>query len=220
MPKITEEKVERAHRLLKGKKVFTFDQVTSLLNCSTRTARAKLKQWNAISSYNQNGGYYVLPGVPRFDGRGLWHYRNIFFSRYGTLKRTVAALVNKSETGLSGKQIGEMVRLSARSFLHHLRDVRGMRREKHGGVFIYFSDDPDRYKQQLENRLAELAADAGPISDAEAVMILAALIKRQGIAIDEILALPEIKNRKIAPLAVGRFMERHGLVKKTPAAKR
>lgn len=220
MPKITEENVEHARRLLKGKKVFTFDQVTSLLNCSTRAARAKLKQWKAISSYNRNGGYYALPGVPRFDENGLWHYRQIHFSRYGTLRKTVVALVNKSESGLSGKQIGEMVSLSARSFLHHLRDARGMRREKHGGVFIYFSDDPDRYKQQFENRLAELAADSGPISDAEAVMILAALIKRQGIAVDEILALPEIKNRKISPLAISQFMENHGLVKKTSAAKR
>ncbi|MCK4783777.1 MAG: hypothetical protein KAV87_08510 [Desulfobacteraceae bacterium] len=133
------------------------------------------------------------------------------------MKNTVVHLVHKSSSGLSGNQIGELVKLSPRSFLHHFRDAPGLRREKQGGVYVYFSDDPDRYEAQIENRLVDLALEAGPLSDADAVMILAALIKHHGITAEQIAALPEVKERKLSLFFIRKFMERHGLLKKTPA---
>ncbi len=220
MFQISEEKIKSAHAVLKQNKVFTFSQLISMLNCSTRTGRTKIQQWRAYNSYNQNGRYYTLPGVPRFDENGFWHYRQIYFSRHGTLKNTAIHLVNKSSSGLTGNQIGELVKLSPRSFLHHFRDAPGLRREKHGGVYTYFSDDPKRYELQLKNRLEDIALAAGPLSDADTVMILAALIRHHGITAEQIAALPEVKERKLSLLVIRKFMERHDLLKKTPATKR
>ncbi len=226
---IPKEKVRKAERILQKEKTFTIDLLASLLDCSTPGARLKLKQWQAHTSYNQNGRYYALPAIPRFDENGLWDYRQIHFSRQGTLKNTVVHLVHKSSSGLSGNQIGELVKLSPRSFLHHFRDAPGLRREKHDGVYVYFSSDSDRYELQLENRLADLALGTGPLSDADAVIILAALIKgcpvglrgkHHGVTAEQIAALPEVKERKLSPFVIRQFMERYGLLKKTPATER
>ena len=128
-----------------------------LLNCSVRSGRSKLKQWHAHTSYNNNGKYYALPEVPRFDMNGLWWHRGAYFSKHGTLKNTVVHLVGASSAGLNGVQIGRLVGLDPRSFLCHLRDAPGIQREKHQGVYVYFSDDESIYLEQVASRLEEIA---------------------------------------------------------------
>ena len=121
---------------------------------------------------------------------------------------------------MSGDQIGKLIGLSSRSFLHHFRNAGGIQREKPKGVYVYFSDNPVTYKQQRKSR-SKLAHPAGEVfSEADAVVILSALIKHHGICLEEIMALPEIRMHKISSAAIRDFLERHGLVKKTPATKR
>jgi hypothetical protein len=160
-----------------------------------------------------------MPTVARFDENGLWHWDDIFFSRYGNLKNTVIHLINNSSSGLSGKEIGDLVRLPARSFLHHFRNLTDIQREKRQGVYIYFSQDPDRYKQQFQGRLSRLEPPGKFVTDADAVIILTALIKHHDIGIEDILALPEVQARGFSPDAVAGFMNRYGLLKKTPITK-
>ena len=130
MPKIGQERVKNVFRFLESLKVFTLDKLVSSLRCSTPTARLKLKQWKAYTSYNKNSRYYAMPTVPRFDENGLWHYEDISFSKYGNLRNTVIHLSNNSASGLSGSEMGDLVRLAPRSFLHHFRNVAGIHREK------------------------------------------------------------------------------------------
>jgi len=111
MTMISEEKIKTTKKILLKEKAFTIDLPVSLLDCSTPGARLKLRQWGAYTSYNQNGRYYALPAVPRFDENGLWRFRQIYFSRQGTLKKTVVYLVRKSSSGLDGNQIGEPLAL-------------------------------------------------------------------------------------------------------------
>lgn len=177
----------------------------------------KLKQWQAYTSYNQNGRYYTLPQIPRFDDHGLWRYKNVAFSRHGNLKKTVIHLVSVSPAGLSGKQLGEILGLLPQSFLHHFRQCSGIYREKHDGVFIYFSDVDEVYERQLQERTSLVVRSAiAPLSDSEAVLILVAVIRQHGISAEEIMALPEIKKSKITLSAVKDFLVYHGLLKKTP----
>jgi hypothetical protein len=159
-----------------------------------------------------------MPTVPRFDKNGLWHYENIFFSRYGNLKATVVHLIHNSPAGLSGRQIGDLVRLSPRSFLHHFRSVTGILRKKDDGIYIYFSDDPDRYKEQVRKRSRMLIDTDKGLSDPEAVVILTALIKHHGIRLDDIMQLPEVRRRGFSRAVIRQFLDRHGLLKKTPTS--
>lgn len=134
MPKFSEETLRDVFKFLERIKVFTLDGLMSAMGCSMPSARMKLKQWKAYTSFNQNGRYYTMPTVPRFDDNGLWFYENVLFCRYGNLRNTIVHLINNSASGLTGNEIGKLVRLSPRSFLHHFRNVGGIQREKIEGV--------------------------------------------------------------------------------------
>lgn len=219
MPRIDPEITIDTQAVLKQEKVFTLDRLVSILRCSSRAVQTKLKQWKTYTSYNQNGRYYTMPEVPHFDVNGLWRYEDKYFSRHGNMKKTVVYLIRISESGLSGDQIGKLVGLSPRSFLHHINGLTGIRREKKGGIYIYFSDDPGKYKDQVQNRLTAITNTAKSLSDADAVMILTALIKHYTITVEDIMALPEVKVRKISLFSIRKFLEHHALIKKTPATR-
>ena len=212
MQRIDPGKVRSTRASLKKKKVFDFPMLLFLLNCSVRSGRSMISKWRAHTSYNKNGQYYALPDVPRFDENGLWRHKGAYFSKYGTLKNTVVHLVGASSTGLSGEQIGELVGLDPRSFLHHFRDTKGMQREKHQGVYVYFSDEDARYEDQVRARLE--AFQMGPdISDADAVAILVALIKHHGIEPETLAKLPEVNATRISVADIEGFFARHDLKK-------
>lgn len=220
MPKKDEKRFKHVFRFLEDMKVFTIDKLVSLLSCSTPTARLKLKQWKAYTSYNKNSRYYAMPRVPRFNENGLWHYENISFSQYGNLRNTVINLIHHSASGLSGNEIGDLARLAPRSFLHHFRNAAGIYREKREGVYIYFSDDPDRRKEQLQSRLSIIPPLTVELfTDADAVVILTALIKHHDISLEDIMALPAVRERKFSPVVIREFLDHHGLLKKIPTTK-
>ena len=219
MPRLSEGKLKSVVKFLEDIKVFTLDHLVSYLSCSLPTARLKLKQWRTHTSYNQNGRYYALPAVPRFDENGLWHYEKISFSKYGNLRNTFVYLINASSSGLTGNELGNLVRLRPRSFLHHFRNVAGIRREKSEGVYVYFSDDAERYKEQLQIRSRGFISAGKLLSDADAVIILTALIKHHGISGEDIMQLPEVGKLGFSQVVIREFLDRQGLLKKTPATK-
>jgi len=215
MGRLDQGKINSAWHQLEKIKVFNIGDLATLLSCSVPNARLKLRQWQTYTSYNHNGKYYTLPQVPRFDDHGLWRHKNVAFSRHGNLKKTVIHLVSVAPAGLSGKQLGEILGLSPQSFLHHFRQCPGIHREKHDGVFIYFSDVDEVYAKQLQERTSVTSRSAiVTLSDPEAVLILVAVIRQHGISAEEILALPEIKQSKITLSAIKGFMAYHGLLKK------
>lgn len=196
------------------------NELASLLGCSSRTAQAKLKLWKAYTSYNKNGKYYALPEIPHFDVNGLWRYKDITFSKHGNLKKTIVHLVTVSPAGLSGRELGELLRLSPQSFMHHFSKCPGIRRQKHEGVFVYFSDDDELYKKQARQKCSDVRRSAvATISDSEAIMILVAIINHYGISANVIMSLPEIKKSKLTLPAVQGFIEHHGLIKKNQVFK-
>jgi hypothetical protein len=215
MSRLDQDTINAAWRHFEDAKVITIGELASILKCSLPSARLKLKQWRAYTSYNQNGRFYALPQVPRFDHHGLWHHGNVAFSKQGNLKKTIVHLVNSASAGLIGKQLGELLGLSPQSFLHHFRSCPGICREKHDGLYVYFSDDTAVYERQVQRRSTLVCRPAVVnISDPEAVVILVAIIRHHGISAEEILLLPEIKKSKMKLMAIQVFLERHGLGKK------
>lgn len=219
MAKFSEGKLKRVFKFLENIKVFTLEQLVASLSCSIPTARLKLKQWRTYTSYNQNGRYYAMPAVPRFDENGLWHYEKISFSKYGNLRNTIVHLINASPSGLTGNEIGNLVKLHSRSFLHHFRNVAGIHREKREGIYVYFSDDADKYKQQIQNRSRGLISTGKLLSDTDAIVVLTALIRHHGICVEDIMQLPEVRERDFSRVVIREFLDRHDLLKKTPTTK-
>jgi biotin operon repressor len=215
MTRLDQDTIKAAWRHLEKIKIFSIGELASVLTCSIPNARLKLKLWQAYTSYNQNGKYYTLPQVPQFNQHGLWRYKDIAFSKHGNLKKTIINLVTASAAGLSGRQLGELLGLSPQSFLHHFRQCPGIYREKHDGVYIYFSDRDEVREKQVQQRSSLVQRSAiVTVSDPVAVIILVAIIRHHGISVEEILALPEIKKSKIKLSNIQGFMEYHGLLKK------
>jgi len=206
-------------KMFKKSKVLTLSQVSKTHDCSIRTVQRQFAELAVLRSYNKNSRYYTLPEIPKFNVHGIWCYRDILFSKYGDLRQTVKHMILASEDGLSGNEIGDIVNLLPRSFMHHFRDVGGIFREKHGGVYIYFSNDPTIYARQIIKRVQ--ADDVKRISDAIAIKILVGYIKRPELSEDELSSiLRREQNVDISPSMITKLLSFHGLLKKTLDSRR
>jgi len=196
-------------------KVLTLSQVSKTYGCSIRTVQRQFAELAVLRSYNKNSRYYTLPAIPKFNVHGIWPYRDILFSKYGNLRQTVKHMILASEDGLSGNEIGDIVNLLPRSFMHHFRDVGGIFREKHGGVYIYFSNDPTIYAKQIIKRVQ--ADDVKRISDGISIKILVVYIKHPELSEDELSSiLRREQNVNVSPSMITKLLSFHGLLKKTP----
>lgn len=201
---------------LRRRKVFLLQEVVQAIGCSIQTARRRLKAWKAYRSYNQNGRYYALREVPRFDAQGLWQCRGVFFSRYGNLTETVVESICRSEAGLSARELGERLRLNPRSFLSAFAQHPRLRREKHAGRFVYYAADPQIYSRQ-QHRRSTIPVVTPELSESEVVAILVEQIKHPQLPPEALARRLRGKNLRIDPDRIRRLFAHHGLaVKKTP----
>ena len=141
--------LSKALEVFRAHKVMTIEPLSTLLGISSRNTHNHLKKWKVITSYNQNGRYYVLPDIPKFDSHGLWSIEGIHFSKHGNLKMTVVHLVDTSKMGFDARAIGKLLNLNPRSFLSHFGKLPDLRRKKIGGRFVYFSSQLDRFNLTL-----------------------------------------------------------------------
>jgi len=203
-----------ALKRFRRQKIITIDQLVELLTCSVITARRRLKKWKTYTSINQNGRYYTLPQIPVFDEYGLWRYRTVLFSKHGNLTQTIVTMIGTSSKGLSATQIADILDLAPNSsFISRFKNVSGVKREKHRGRFVYFSDQPEIYNRQ-KDRWFETEDTVGFPTDAQAIIILVHLIKHPGVGIDQLAKQVSKKDKPIDPDSVRRFLHFHGLVKK------
>ena len=193
--------------------VLRLDQVSRKHECSIRTVQRQFTRLPTLRSYNKNSRYYTLSSIPDFDNNGIWRYRDIFFSKFGNLKKTVKHLILESERGLKGNEIGKIVNLSPRSFMHHFREMEGVFREKHEGVYIYFSDDPATYAKQCPKRVQ--AGVARKIGDDVAVKILVEHIKQPELSARELSrVLGDMRGCRVSASEIENLFAVHDLIKK------
>jgi len=197
------------------RKVMTVAELARQMRCSPRTVHRRLKVWQAIHSYNQNGRYYVLPSVPTFDSSGLWRYRDIGFSRYGNLTETLIALVGNAQAGLSAPELGRLLGMEPRSFLWLFRNHPALTREKHHGCFVYFAAESVLYRRQRDGRTIMVAHARRP-SDSEVIAILVEAIKHPDLSLEQLCRHLKRQGRQATEPAVSNLFAYHGLdLKKT-----
>jgi hypothetical protein len=209
---------DRTARFLRLRKMATLTELVLHLACSARTVHRRLADCQAIHSYNQNGRYYTLPEVPAFDDHGLWRYRGVFFSRYGNLPETFVQLVLAAPGGLTASEAGELLGLRPSSFLWPLRNHPALKREKHAGLYVYWSSDPARRTAQQRHR-TQRTSSTRPPTEAEAIAILLEKIKQPSLNVGALSARLREQNVRVDPEQIAQFFAHHGLeVKKTPAS--
>lgn len=219
MGRISEDLIKKTKNYFQSKKILTVDQIAQSLKSSIISARRRLKEWAAFTSYNKKGRYYTLPNVPEFDKNGIWFYRDVFFTKHRNLKQTIVYLVVNSSTGMSSKEIGEIVGLDPTSFMHHFRDVPGIRREKHQNRFIYYSDNAAIYTRQRQKRVLLTQKLKRFPSNSDAIVILVQLIKHPNISMKELSNKLSRQGVMIEPEMITRFLEYHELLEKKTGIK-
>ncbi len=140
--------------LFHQQKIATLSELKATLGSTcTMTVFRKLSELTYITSCSHGGRYYSLQRIARFDRRGLWFFDSVVFSSVGTLAATLARLVERSEDGLSAKEIQELLGIHPNAALLELLSQKKITREKISGVFVYFSlAHATRKKQELHRK--------------------------------------------------------------------
>ena len=99
------ERHQKLVKWMKKRKVATMKAMRHQFQLSHMTVFRILKEYGYYTSYNYNASYYTLQDVPQFDPLGLWAYRDIRFSRYGTLNETIVAAVEKATAGMTVREV-------------------------------------------------------------------------------------------------------------------
>src|SRR5580658_4841269 len=89
--------VDRLTGLFRTQRIATLDELKRALGTEVAmTVFRKLQALGYHTSYSHNGRYYTLNSAADFDQVGLWSFRSVWFSRYGTLVATAEACVEAS----------------------------------------------------------------------------------------------------------------------------
>jgi hypothetical protein len=140
-------------RWLRREKVATMPQLQGQFSVSHMTVVRALKKQGYLSSYNHNGKYYVLGDVPAFDDWGLWSWRDVRFSRAGTLCDTVLGRVEQSPAGCTTVELAARLLVDVAHLLSRLvREGRISEHQLAGRQVVYLAAEPDRARQQWLTR--------------------------------------------------------------------
>ncbi len=198
----------------KLKKVMTIFELSKILRCSFSTVRRRLKQWRALTSYNKNGRYYTLPGIPKFTKRGLWKHRDIFFSKHGTLKKNIIHFVRTSKKGLSNSELEEILGINPNAYIPQFGELVGFKKERYKREVIYFSSEEKIYKLQKQKRFPPESSAPKLPPDAMTIVILVELIQNPGISIEALSSRLHDQGYKIEANTIGNLFKHYNISKK------
>jgi hypothetical protein len=144
---------ETLRDLLLERRVTTMPELKKALGSDVdMTVFRKLHKLSYHSSYSHRGKYYTLDEIAQFDEVGLWSFRSVWFSKYGTLLRTCEVLVNESEAGYACDELQSVLNVAVKDPLRKLASDGRIQREKIGGRFVHFASDSARKGRQLRAR--------------------------------------------------------------------
>ncbi|MHC4406669.1 MAG: hypothetical protein ACYTG0_44160 [Planctomycetota bacterium] len=169
---------------MKKRKVATMKALRHQFQLSHMTVFRILKQYGYYTSYNYNASYYALHDVPEFDEAGLWTYRDIRFSHYGTLNETIVVLVQEATAGMTLQEVEDRLQTKAANLLCRLvHDGRLRQLRFRGRQLVYLAADPkqaDRQYQQRQQPLQRPTAAHGELpegcSPSEVIEILRQMV--------------------------------------------
>lgn len=146
-------RTEDLARLLRAHKIATIGELKEALGTdSDATLFRKLAELSYRSSYSHRGSYYTLDEVARFDAMGLWSFRAVYFSRFGTLVGTVESLVATSEAGYDTVELASLLSVDPKGALVSLVRSARLARERLSGRYVYLAPDATTRRAQLSAR--------------------------------------------------------------------
>jgi hypothetical protein len=207
--------LEQIEKLFTRQKCWTMDQLHHELDYAVVSLRGFLKQMGYFSSFTHNSKWYTLQSIPVFNPIGLWFYENIGFSKHGNFKESILHFINRSQQGLSAKQLTERLKTPCSAVLTQMYQKGRIDRFKPGREFIYLSPMPDQQKRQLAHLPPRLVDDRGEqkLTALSAVYVLVEYIKNPQASF-EMLSNAAAQHQVLAPPpAIARFFAEHDLKK-------
>jgi hypothetical protein len=148
--------------LLRRRRVATLAQLQAAADCSHMTVFRGLDKTGYYTSLNENSRWYILAQTPRFDAQGLWGYRQLVFSRHGTLTQTLRVLVDTSPAGYTVSELETKVHTPVANLLCRLGQagqIAARRLERHA---VYLAVEATQQARQWTQRLAVAAPPSPP----------------------------------------------------------
>ena len=150
-------------KLFRERRVADLRTLSGTLQTESRmSVFRRLSAMGYLASYSHSGRYYTLDDVPAFDDSGLWQHQGVFFSKHGTLKETVAHLVEIAVAGQTHKELRARLRVHVHNTLLDLVKTERIGRELLDGLFLYVSADRERAAAQVARRRQKPAATTCP----------------------------------------------------------
>ena len=192
------------------------DLQAALDGASRATVFRYLRQVPYRSSYTHRGRYYTLHNPSKYDRLGLFSVGEIHFSVDGTVKATVVRMIRESEQGCSQHELREWLRTRVRGFLLDAWRAGLVKRDRLGGVYVYFHPDPEVWEAQLHRRqecIAAARAEAA-VDDEVVIRVLLVLLRHLGAQAGEVVRYLKGRSPPITRDQVDVVFARYGLDEK------
>jgi len=142
-------------RVFERRQIATLPELKAALGTEvSMTIFRKLAPLSYLTSYSHRGAYYTLESIAQFDAQGLWHCREAWFSRHGTLVDTVAAWVQRSPAGYLAAELDELLHVPVKDPLRTLVERGRLSRHALGDRWLYCAKDRARHQEQQLARRA------------------------------------------------------------------
>lgn len=139
-------------RELGRKRVATMRLLCEQFHVSHMTVVRALNKLGYYSSYNLNAAYYTLRNTPQFDEHGLWSYRTVRFSRFGSLPETIVQLVNNASDGMTVDELQERLGTKVANLVSRLCRQQRIAQIRQGRRAVYLATDRSSQQRQIERR--------------------------------------------------------------------
>jgi hypothetical protein len=187
--------------------------LASEMQYSIPSVRRFLVEVGYYSSFTHNGAWYTLQSIPRFGRNGLWFYRDIGFSRAGSLTKTLITLVTESAAGMSAEMLGETLRCRCHGVLVNLWRKGSIQRKKIGRCQVYFAANPHKADRQRQAWSAQHPPKVR-FSAEMAVLVLAEFIRSPDSGFEQLAEkISQSKKVTVRPGQIEHLFDQHGLKK-------
>lgn len=140
-------------RLLRQRKIATIEELKRALGSQAdATVFRKLAELAYRTSYSHRGRFYALDEVAAFDHLGLWSFRSVWFSRFGTLLATIEALVGAADAGYDASELETVLHVECKQALLALVRAGRVARQTVAGRYVYLAADAATRRRQLAAR--------------------------------------------------------------------
>jgi len=201
---------------LKRKHILNIKELCEIADRSAMTVWRILKPLGYSTSFNFNGRYYTLRETAQFDADGLWFYRDVGFSSFGNLSRTLVGLVHRSKLGMTSNELSAILKVRVQNQLYHLFARDQVERTEWGRAHVYLSIEEDVRKEQLRRREKALPSPRAqaPPSESETIAILAELVRTPRSSARRVAAILGARGLEITREKVLAVIEKYDLRRK------